>query len=694
MSESAKTFSVLGVAVLLAVAAFASRPHITTDETEGQVGQSLFPEWTDPSAAKSLAITSVDETTNSLSDFKVADVNGRWVVPSHEDYPANAEDHVFKAASSIIGLRVLAVVSDAPGDQETYGVVEPNEKTLSSSSFSDFGRLVVVRDAASKELAGLIVGKEDKSTAEGGSSNLRFVRRAGQDRIYKVSLDTDVLTTKFQDWVDTDILAMKQPWDVNSLLIRDYTLDRSVVRKDDIDLSFEENKAAWSLKKLTEYKDNEPKQISLPVNEELDSGKINELKTNISGLKLVNVARKPADFSKQLKTGKEWLGDPDAQDSLADGGFAVFPRQKPTEVLSAGGDMTIGMKDGVEYKLRFGGAAMTFKSDSGEKKNTAKKKGNKETNVERLVFVTAQFNPDLIPKPVLEPLPEAKTPAKETTPPKATQPNKTEPSKTEPKKAEPKVTEPPKTGSEKPEEKTPAANKPADKAPADKTPAAPKPAAGSSDNKPAEKSDAKPPEAPKGSQTNSRISGELLALADPTDDVKKTDGAKKPASDAKAPDAPKSNDKKPAETKTADKPAETTPAAKKPADKSADKKPEKKTTDDEHKTPEPAKPAAEKPKSDIQRAEEEQAREAERKRIETENRRKQDEYDDTVKKGKAHAKELNSRFADWYYMISEDEYKKVHIGLSDITKQKAGSDSLPPAPTNPFDAHGLKLPHP
>ena len=196
-----------------------TRPRLTSTESEGKVGQSLFPDWKDAGAAKSLEITSVDETTNSLNDFKVADVDGRWVVPSHDNFPANAEDKVVKAASSIIGLHVLAVVSNAPGDQETYGVVEPSEKTLTSSSFPGFGRLVVVKDSAGKDLARLIVGKEDKSSAEGGPANLRFVRRAGQDRIYRVSLDTDVLTTKFQDWVDTDILAMKQPWDVNSLLL-------------------------------------------------------------------------------------------------------------------------------------------------------------------------------------------------------------------------------------------------------------------------------------------------------------------------------------------------------------------------------------------------------------------------------------------------------------------------------------------
>lgn len=694
MSESAKTFSLVGVAVLLAIIAVVSRPRMSSGELEGQVGQPLFSEWQDPAAAKSLEITSVDETTNSLDDFKVADVNGSWVVPSHDDYPANAKEHVFKAASSLIGLRVLAVVSNKPGDQETYGVVEPSEKTLTTSSFSGFGRLVVVKDAAGKNLAQLVVGKEDKSTAEGAPSNLRFVRRAGQDRIYRVSLDTDVLTTKFQDWVDTDILAMKQPWDVNSLQIRDYSLEQAVNRKDDVALAFDESKATWSLKQLTEYKDNQPKVTTkLPPDEELDSTKINDLKTNLSGLKLVNVARKPAGFIEKLKTGKNWLDDPQADSSLLDGGFVAFPRKNPTDVLGAGGDVTVGMKDGVEYTVRFGGAAMTLKSDSGEKKSPTSK-DTKHTTVERVVFVTARFNPDLIPKPALEPLPEAK--------------------KSEPKKSEPGKTEPQKPADNKPAENKPAENKPADStaAPTTPPPAAPNPATPA----PAAPNPAtsNPADAKKSSQIRRSLDGELLALADPapgdqnavdkkTDD--KTADAKnadaKPAdakSAAATPAAAKPADAKPADkaptatTPTATTPTATTPTATTPPAAPPSGKP----NDNKTGAAAPAKPAADNAASDIKRAEEEEARETERKRIETDNRRKQDEYDNTVKQGKAHAKELNSRFANWYYMISEDEYKKLHLGLNDIVKAKPGSEAgplgtnlqdpfskRPPTPPNP-----------
>ena len=33
-------------------------------------------------------------------------------------------------------------------------------------------------------------------------------------------------------------------------------------------------------------------------------------------------------------------------------------------------------------------------------------------------------------------------------------------------------------------------------------------------------------------------------------------------------------------------------------------------------------------------------------------------------------KELNDRFADWYFIISEDVYKKIHLGRSDVVKKK------------------------
>jgi len=62
---------------------------------------------------------------------------------------------------------------------------------------------------------------------------------------------------------------------------------------------------------------------------------------------------------------------------------------------------------------------------------------------------------------------------------------------------------------------------------------------------------------------------------------------------------------------------------------------------------------------------------AERDRIKRENERKRNEYNDKKKKAEARVAELNGRFADWYYVISEDVYKKIHLGRNDIVKEGA-----------------------
>jgi hypothetical protein len=62
---------------------------------------------------------------------------------------------------------------------------------------------------------------------------------------------------------------------------------------------------------------------------------------------------------------------------------------------------------------------------------------------------------------------------------------------------------------------------------------------------------------------------------------------------------------------------------------------------------------------------------AEREKIKRENDRKRNEFNDKKKKAEARVAELNGRFADWYYVISEDVYKKIHLGRNDLVKEGA-----------------------
>ena len=195
-------------------------------------------------------------------------------------------------AGALINLKVLSVVTDNNGDQSIYGVVEPDITKVGPGSVG-VGKMIVVQDGSGKDLARLIVGKEDKNASADSPGNLRFVRKAGQDRIYRVALDTAPFSTKFQDWIDPDLLDLKKQWDINQLAFRDYTIEGELIRKWDASLAFDVAKSAWTVKDLTNYKDNKPSPGKLSSDQELDSAKLNEIKMDASGLKITDVLPKP-----------------------------------------------------------------------------------------------------------------------------------------------------------------------------------------------------------------------------------------------------------------------------------------------------------------------------------------------------------------------------------------------------------------
>ncbi len=90
MSDLQRTLTYVAIAIGAAVLAWEpwrpTRP--TSDQVEDE--KTLFPKFTNPLAAKSLEIIKYDEDTSKLDRFKVAQVNGIWTIPSHQNYPADA----------------------------------------------------------------------------------------------------------------------------------------------------------------------------------------------------------------------------------------------------------------------------------------------------------------------------------------------------------------------------------------------------------------------------------------------------------------------------------------------------------------------------------------------------------------------------------------------------------------------------
>ncbi|MDR0336299.1 MAG: DUF4340 domain-containing protein [Planctomycetaceae bacterium] len=60
----------------------------------------------------------------------------------------------------------------------------------------------------------------------------------------------------------------------------------------------------------------------------------------------------------------------------------------------------------------------------------------------------------------------------------------------------------------------------------------------------------------------------------------------------------------------------------------------------------------------------------EKEQIEKSNQREQERYDKAIEDGKKRAEKLTDRFADWYYVISEDVYKKIHLTQTNVFREK------------------------
>lgn len=510
-----RTAAFLAAGAALLVAGWIAQPRFPQAKIEPRADRALFPELADAGKAASLEVVSYDDELATLKPFKVVQSGGVWVLPAHENYPADAKDQLAAAATELVDLPILGVVSTSPGDHETYGVIEPDPEKI-KPGMTGVGQLVEIRDGSGNRLARLVIGKEDKPPAGmRGDKPLRFVRRAGQDPVYRVELDMAKFTTKFDDWIEKDLLKLS-PWDVRRLVIDDstasFTIDESSGRPfisqnrtSRIELAYDDKDAKWQLVKLEAFKANKPEEQQLAADEELASAKLNDLRDALADLKIVDVTRKPAGLSGDLKAEEKFTGDQTAVLSLAQRGFYAVGSG---DIVSSNGDTIVGMKDGVEYVLRFGNGTTVAAADETAETDADDPAAGAAAGdaTGRYLFVMARFNEALLEKPALDPLPDVPEGAGSTDPEKAT----------------------------------------------------------------------------------------------------------------------------------------------------------------------PEKSALEKADEDEAKA---QAALEERRRVERENRRKQEEYDAQVKAAQKRVRELNSRFADWYYVVSDKEYAKIHLDRAGVIQKQSPPDT-------------------
>lgn len=633
MKEPQKTGIFAAIALVALVAALLSQPQRSTVDTSGakaMVGKELFPEFTDPLAASSLSLVKFDEGLGTLAEFEVRKdtQSGLWTIPSHAGYPADATTQMRDAATLFVGMKVLGLASESREDHVLYGVVEPDVNRLKVGD-QGVGMLVRIKDSKDKDLASLVVGKEIAN-----QPGRRFVRVPSQDATFDVQINTTPLTTEFGKWIEKDLLNLSS-FDIAELGIRDYSIvkteDRGLLQKlYDADLAFDSNTSKWNVKSWVAYQGREASPQQIPPGQVLNDSRLNDVKNALDQLEIVDVDRKPVGLSADLKADKDILSEKNADLlSLNERGF--YPIEVPgtgTEILSTSGELLVTLNDGVQYVLRFGNLIGDQTGAGG-------------SGLNRRLMLTAKLDEARFPPPELQPLPETIEDLKKleqaAQPPAFSGENPLAPEAAAPATPAEGTPVP-----EAPAPETPAADKPAGDAPAAEAPAADKPAA----ETPA--SEAPAGDAPTGGEAKPEGDGSGNAAAANSGNNVKLVAFQPPAEQPPAEQPPAE------QPPAAEAPAAAAPAAEQP--------------------PAAAPPAADAPAAPAQETEEELKERLElmREEITKANQRKIDERNDRLEKAQKRVKELNARFADWYYVISEDVYKKLRVTQAElVTKPQA-----------------------
>jgi len=590
MTESVKTSLFIGVALVALLAGWASRPRQVTVNVESRVGQDLTQNFTDPGAAKRLKIVEFNEDSATLREFEVAEVDGLWTIPSKDGYPADADRQMAEAATSLMDRKILSIASESAADHEEYGVIDPLSPKLEAGQ-KGVGTHVTIADIEDKPLVDLIIGKEVKDT----TNEQHYIREANRDVVYTIEIEPAKLSTNFEDWIEKDLLKLNA-WDIQQVQINDYSAELQPVMtpqgiaiqvawdpRAEMKLAYDEQGGKWTAEELKEFDKSGQKytEFKLAEGEELNTDALNALKTALDDLAIVDVDRKPAGLSEDLKAGVDFLENADARKDLRSLGFATVPNRDGSdgqELISSEGEVIVTMKDGVEYVLRFGDLRLDAdgKDAASLEDATAEEKAKADDkNVQRYLFAMARFNEDAIKKPELQPLPPL------------------------------------------PEEDAAAATA-------------------------AESSTATEPATQDAAEATSSNDS---AAAEPTEEEEEEE----------------EGDESPAPANASASEPEATAEATPPAASSPEQADE--ATSDTRAS-EPSAP-------EVKHSPEYERVLAERQRIELENKRKLDEYNALVEKGRQQVQDLNLRFGDWYFVVSNDTFKKVRLGKKDIVKEKA-----------------------
>ena len=394
MNENSKTILFVIVAAAAISLAYFTAPEARDPSAQGsKMGQALFESF-DPRSATGIEIVEVDEENIASKTLEVSQTEKGWFIkrPGKADYPANADNQVKNVSSILFDLRIIDQAGEGAGEHAKFGVLDP---TKANPSEVGVGKMIALKNNTGSNLAQLVIGNEVE-----GLSNTRFVRKPDENAVYRVELENvNDVTTKFVDWVEKDFLDLDK-WNIKQVTFDNYEI--------------KDGRIESSAKQILDYNNSEWNLIgsSLGESEEINKEKLDDMKDAFDDLEIIDVEKKPEILASSLRKGSEFVdanniqelqntanslmqkGFRPANELGADGKPLSYPNGKPKlKVVSQKGEVLVGMKDGIEYVLRFGEIYRGPEDDENSSGDS------------RYIYAFARVNENLLDQPVLAPVP-------------------------------------------------------------------------------------------------------------------------------------------------------------------------------------------------------------------------------------------------------------------------------------------------
>ncbi len=415
MNPIIRTLVFVGAAVLSLGAAgltyWSHRPAQV--DWEADIGDWFFPDFTDPNKATSLEVATFDKEASKTSSFSVAFKDGKWRIPSHNNYPADGKDRLKSTAASVIGITRGTLAGKTKEAHKEHNLLDPLDASITESEGRG-DRITLKAGDNPVPLVDLIIGKK-----KDGSSNTYYIRKADEDRFFLSEVKIE-LSTKFADWIEPDLLDLQQD-NIQTILIDRYSVDESqgaILPGEQSVLKRESATADWKIDGI-DATTLKPK-----------TSVISAMLKSFDDLKIVGVRRKPEGLSSSLAGDEAIQLNNSSLADLQSRGYFYHPKRG---LVSNEGDLLVSTFDGVSYVLRFGevftGSDIEIEAggtQETEKKSAAEPKveGDKPADPaadpaktdeadatqkkSRYVFITAEFHEAAIgPAPVEPKKPKA-----------------------------------------------------------------------------------------------------------------------------------------------------------------------------------------------------------------------------------------------------------------------------------------------